>query len=830
MVWSVLAVVAASTGASRPRASGLAVAFATALVLATFATRRRGLGRWAAVIAVVLALGSTAGVRTVRITTGPLAELAAGGGAVGFEAVVVSEPRVDEHGWWALLRVTRLAEIDTRERAFVRGEADPPALGSSWRGTASARPLEDTPFDRYLRSLHVGVRLDPRSWSEVAAPGAVARSTEAVRASVRHAASRWLPPAAAGLATGLVTGDTRLMPAPDAQAMQDTGLSHLTAVSGSNVAIVVLGTVIISHSLRLGARGRRRLVAATLVWFALLTRLDPSVLRAAVVAGLVLLAQAVGRRTEPAYVLAAALLLLVVIDPFLARSLGLLLSAAAAGGVLLLAPQVRRRLGWLPGRAGDLAAVTLGAQIAVAPLLLIHTDGVPVVSIPANLIAVPAAAVASALAIASAPLAVVDERLAAPGLLLARPALGVVLAVARALAGRGLLVSASAPAALMTAVAVVAWLVAQPRSRLAHRAALAGVVVLCWSVLPLPAKPVTDLRVTAIDVGQGDAILVEAPGTAILVDAGPDTVAAAWLRRHRPAPLDLFVVSHPHLDHIGGADEVIETIGARTVWLRPVPVEHDLAAEVASTAAARGIPVVEPRADQRVRVGDVLVEVLAPPPGRPYRAADSEPNEMSIVMRVSWRGRAVLLTGDAEQDAQRDLSARPDRLRAGLLKVPHHGGTTSSPAFLTATDARLAIISAGSDNRYGHPHPELLALLESAGMQVRRTDLEGTIRAVVPPLGDEAADPRDGPRAAVGSAHVRPRPAVPHRRRRRPPPPTRHRPGHHGPAGGGAGPRRGPSRRGRDPPPARPAHGIALRRDPLHRPARHRGRIGRPQG
>ena len=825
IVWSVLAVLAAGAGAGRPRGSTI-VAVASATTLATLATRRRRLGPWLALAAIALVLASAAGVRTVGLTTGPLAGLAARGGEVEFEATVVTEPRVDDHGWWALLQVTRLAGAGTRERALVRGQVDPPALGSSWQGTATARPLDDAPFDHYLRSLHVGVRLDPRSWRQVGSPGVLARSTEVVRASVRDAASRWLPPGASGLATGLVTGDTRLLPEDDAAAMRDTGLSHLTAVSGSNVAIVVLGAMIASRALRLGARGRRRLIAVTLVWFALLTRLDPSVLRASVVAGLVLLAQAVGRRTQPAYTLASALLLLVVIDPFLARSLGLLLSAAAAGGVLLLAPRVRQRLGWLPAPVADLLAVTLGAQIAVAPLLLVHTDGVPVVSVPANLVAVPAAAVASALAIASAPLAVVDERLAAPGLLLARPALDLVLVVARSLAGRGLLVSSAAPAAVIVGAALTAWLIVPPRSRPARRAALAATVALAWSVLPVPGPPVTQLQVTAIDVGQGDAILVEAPGTTILVDAGPDDAAASWLRRHRPAALDLFVVSHPHLDHIGGAVEIIASVGARTVWQRPVPLEHDLADEVVASAAARAIPVVEPQADQQVRLGEVLVEVLGPPSGRPYRAADSEPNEMSIVMRVSWRGRAVLLTGDVEEEAQRELLSRPDRLRAGVLKVPHHGGATSSPAFLTATAARLAIVSAGSDNRYGHPHPELLALLESARMQVRRTDLEGTVRAVVPPIGDEATDPRGGPRAAVGSVHARPRPAVPRRRRRRPPPPTRHRPGHHGSASGGAGPRRRPARRCRDPPPARPAYRLALRRDPVHRPARHRGCVG----
>lgn len=242
---------------------------------------------------------------------------------------------------------------------------------------------------------------------------------------------------------------------------------------------------------------------------------------------------------------------------------------------------------------------------------------------------------------------------------------------------------------------------------------------------------------TALDVGQGDALLVRAPGATVLVDTGvPDADVVRLLRREGVGRLDLLVVTHAHLDHVGGAADVLAALPVDVVWMHPVPDGLDVVAEHHATlreAERRAVPIRGPPPGAVVRIGSLVLEVLGPPPGRPYDWTRSELNNMSIVLRATVEGvGSVLLAGDAEREAQADLLARwRELLRADVLVVPHHGSRTSDPAFLTAVGAHTAVISAGRDNRHGHPHPAIVAVLEDAGMRLHRTDRDGTVRIAV---------------------------------------------------------------------------------------------------
>lgn len=242
---------------------------------------------------------------------------------------------------------------------------------------------------------------------------------------------------------------------------------------------------------------------------------------------------------------------------------------------------------------------------------------------------------------------------------------------------------------------------------------------------------------TALDVGQGDAFLLRARGATVLVDTGePDADVVGLLRREGVGRLDLLVITHAHLDHVGGAPDVVAALPVGVVWMHPTPDPDGVVAQYAMLrreAARRGIPVRGPPSGAKVAIGPLRLEVLGPPPGRPYATATSELNESSIVLRASVAGEgAVLLAGEAERLAQADLLAEHrDRLQVDVLVVPHHGSRTSDPALLRATGARLAVLSVGADNRHGHPHSEVLDVLEDAGMRVLRTDRQGTIRVAV---------------------------------------------------------------------------------------------------
>jgi competence protein ComEC len=220
----------------------------------------------------------------------------------------------------------------------------------------------------------------------------------------------------------------------------------------------------------------------------------------------------------------------------------------------------------------------------------------------------------------------------------------------------------------------------------------------------------------------------------VLVDTGdPDADVVRLLRREGVDRLDLLVVTHAHLDHVGGAPAVLAAMPVSVVWMHPVPDAHPVVAEQHAArreAELRGVPVRGPPEGASVALGGLVLEVLGPPPGRPYDWTRGELNNTSIVLRATVVGAgSVLLAGDAEREAQADLLANHrDRLRADVLVVPHHGSRTSDPEFLLATGASLAIVSVGRGNRHGHPAVEIVDALEAAGMDVRRTDRDGTVR------------------------------------------------------------------------------------------------------
>jgi competence protein ComEC len=227
---------------------------------------------------------------------------------------------------------------------------------------------------------------------------------------------------------------------------------------------------------------------------------------------------------------------------------------------------------------------------------------------------------------------------------------------------------------------------------------------------------------TALDVGQGDATLLRTAQVAVLVDTGdPDADVVRLLRREGVERLDLLVITHAHLDHVGGAPAVLSAMPVGVVWMHPVSDAHSVVAEhhaALREAELRGVPVRGPPEGANVALGDLVLEVLGPPPGRPYDWTRGELNNTSIVLRATVAGAgSVLIAGDVEREAQADLLAHHrDRLRVDVLVVPHHGSRTSDPEFLLATGASIAIISVGRGNRHGHPAREILDALEAAGI------------------------------------------------------------------------------------------------------------------
>ena len=707
---------------------------------------------WSRLMLVLLALGvagaGLSGARVAMRDHGPLS--LAVGKAEQVEAVVVSEPRTTAFGSWAVVRVERFGPSRVRERALLR-MPEPPQIGARLRLRGRVQALPDGPFSAYLRSQGVGWQLGPtRAPVTVGDPRAVLRVTSHVRDRLRAVAWDALPPDQASLLTGLVTGDARGRPSDVNNVLTAAGLRHLVVVSGRHTALFLAGVMGLAMLLRLPFRATRLVTLAALAWFVVLVRWQPSVLRAATVAGILLVADLLGRDRDHVHLLAIAVMLLLLIDPLLGRQLGFVLSVAATAGVLIVAPMVYTHVRGPPWwRVGLSAAV--GAQLAVAPVLFAQDEAVPVAGIFANLVAAPAAALAQMIGSMVALVGLGSPGAAEVIANLARVPLGVVLWTARRAAQAPAIDGLGDPLAVATLLLVAGAMSATVVRRLSPRRWVGGAFPVTAAIVIVAVvvafrfggtssvldAPVDALTVTVLDVGQGDAVLVEAPdgdGVArMLVDGGPDADAVAdRLRDNGVNALDVVVLSHAHHDHSAGLPAVLTRVNTGVLVTGPrFPHDDEPPSALAAIVAARGrgTPVVTVSAGTGFKLGEAYVTVLGPI----RDVARWQTNDRSVVLRIDGPTGSALLPGDAEELSQQRLLRHPENIDVDLLKVPHHGGATNARRFLAATDPVVAVISAGEDNDYGHPSPQVLR--ELLPRRTWRTDVHGEIRVELGPGG-----------------------------------------------------------------------------------------------
>ncbi|CUS05161.2 putative Competence protein ComEC [Candidatus Promineifilum breve] len=718
-----------------------------------------------------MALGGARYVASLPVLSPAIVQYYNGAQDVVILGRVMAEPERDDHR--ARLRIAASELVsDGRARPVAgallvetnRYPAIPYGATVRLRGDLDAPIATGSPsYAAYLERQGLGSLMSFPAVEIVATGGGspLYRAMLGLKARGRAAIVAALPEPHAALLTGILLGDDSGLPRDLTDDFRATGMTHIIAISGFNIAVII-GLLDLLTAPALPRRTAAVVIMILIFAYAALVGATASVVRAAIMgatylAGLRLL----GRPSLAVAGLFTAAFLMTLAGPNTLWDVGFQLSFAATLGLMLFAGPWSRRVDrgvaalfaadtrpWIAKWTTELLIVTLAAQVLTVPLLLYHFGRFSPASLPANLLALPVqplvmftgglTMVAGAVWPAAGPI------VAPPAWLFLDYTIGVIHLLARlpgaslplTLSGTGLV----AVYALIAAGVGLAAVARRPTVAVSLRRPttgriLAGVVIIAvaagLAVAWNAQRPDGRLHVAFLDVGQGDAILIQTPGgRQLLVDGGytaSDTLDQ--LGRHMPfwdRSIDLVIATHPDADHVAGLVEVVERYRIGGLITNGAVEANDSAyAALLAAAESRGVLVHPAQIGETVGL-DEGVELRILHTAESPAAADD--NEASVVARLTYGELSLLLTGDAEEAAEAGLLDSHTPLASVILKAGHHGAdTSSSAAFLQAVAPQIVIISAGRENRYGHPHPAMLARAAAIGATVLRTDEYGTL-------------------------------------------------------------------------------------------------------
>jgi competence protein ComEC len=577
-----------------------------------------------------------------------------------------------------------------------------------------------------------------------------------------------LPEPQASLAQGIILGIRGNIPSTVTEAFSRTGTAHLLAISGLHLSILAL------ISLTIGKRlfGKRHyayawLTLATVWLYALITGMNPPVIRAAIMVSLFLTAELLGRQRSAITALAFAAAVMVGISPRILWDVSFQMSFLAMAGLIFVFPLIqslgRKAVNATLGEEGvaasiaivitDSLSVTLAAILAVWPVVAYHFGVVSLVAPLATLLILPAlpaiiiiGALAGGIGIIALPVAQVTGWIA--WLFLSYMLLVVNAFAAIPLSSIELgSVSPVLICIYYPALALLIWLTGNMQrlvKLMPGATSLTSRLPKKWAILPLLViailvwtatftMPDNNLRVSFLDVGQGDAILIQKGNQQILIDGGPSPQAISLeLGEQMPfwdRTIDLVILTHPSADHVTGLVEVLNRYEVRQVLYPDLDFQSGIYDEWLSLIEEKNIPCTLAQAGQQISLAGVVIEVLNPQTP-PLAGTQSDIDNNGIVLHVSLNEVTFLLTADTMREAELELIARRANLSSTVLKVGHHGSSTSTtPQLLAVVNPRLAVISVGEDNPHGHPTDDIMERLAQAlgEENIYRTDEDGTI-------------------------------------------------------------------------------------------------------
>ena len=696
-------------------------------------------------------------LRILPLATGPIAQASQSDSVVSGIATITSDPILtqsnDDLDWnnRRLLRITmRIDSLTARGKTFNVGSpvmsfiSDPelisivehyiPGQQFEFSGKLSPAPI-GKPFAGYLKLLEppVLVQSAPR-YQQVATN---------LRSGL-HESLRFSSESAQGLVPGLALGDSSALKPELAEQMKAAGLTHLIAVSGTNVTLLIVVVLAVLRGFRVNRNWQYLLTVVALLAFVVLVRPQPSVLRATVM-GLVALAATYSKSNRsPVPALSVAVITLVALDPWLAVSYGFALSVAATAGLILWVNRIQTFLDrTIPKRVPlwiiQILTVTVAAQFSVFPILVALGSPISLSSIPANMLAVPLAGPAMVLGLLSALVTPISQLLGTAIAWVAGCFAHLIAIVAQFSSAIDWLVipwpagKFGIALALLSVSGVVQVGLVWPRLTAMQQSQSASIVlaalVLLWinPSFTLKQWPVPNWVMVSCDVGQGDATVIRVGrNKAVVVDVGGDAKAVdRCLSDLHIKRIPVLLLTHFHADHVGGLEGAIGNREVGQIRVSPLndpPSTTEFVNDVLARLNQKSTIMTYP---ERFVINGVSFTCIWP--SELILGQGSDANNASVAIAVEVNGISILLAGDIEPPAQdkivRDLPATD----FDVIKVAHHGSRYQSSDFASWANAEVAFISVGKDNDYGHPAPETISLYELTGSQVFRTDLGGDL-------------------------------------------------------------------------------------------------------
>ncbi len=725
----------------------------TALVIAFVGTAVIRRPRFGVLLGLLLFTGAAIGdARTEKITRSALTQHV--GRHVEVHGWLVRDSRATGFSRISQVKLGRarlrdLGTIETSETVLIRASLDrsmPKArVGDEIVVNGRLRMPSDRLGDgfnwrQYLRRHGISVEVvAERIERGPGRRGGIRRGVDDIKARSERALGVGIDNRFSSLSRGMVLGADEGIDRDTIEEFRRSGLAHLLAVSGQNVMLLVILTIPILSIAGFGYRARLVALLPLIGIYTLITGADPPIQRAAVMATAGIVAALAGRGRVSWYALLIAAVVTLAINPMAVTDAGWQLSFAAVVSIFWLAPKIEGVMGSLPRALAQGAAITAAATIFTAPLMAHHFERVSVVSLAANLLALPLVAPIMWLGMLAS---TVGQFWLAPAYLINKVdtvCLAYLLRVAEWSSDqRFAVVQISLPewwqvalayGALFASVIAVGFVFRTPKWRYIVTAVSAVTLIALLSGA-IPHRPTGGSRpdnftATFIDVGQGDATLLQTPvGQAVLVDAGPPGVRLfEKLQELGVKQLDLVVLTHAQMDHYGGIGDLSQHIRVGTALVGSGSASRSYNDALASLER-KGAKIVEAEAGQTVKLGRLALSVLYPESTIADRSAGSDPNNDAIVIYASYGSFDLFLPADAESGIWGSIEL-PD---VEVYKVAHHGSADEGLEMaLKRLKPDVAVISVGRDNRFGHPNPETTSSLKDVGARILRTDRDGTV-------------------------------------------------------------------------------------------------------